>query len=97
LPAFNGDCLIVSFGKKTKKHILIDCGYPQTYEECLKPILLEISNKGECLERMIITHIDSDHIFGTIKFLEENQSKFIEIKQVWHNTYRHLKFIDAIS
>ncbi len=41
---------------------------------------------------MIITHIDSDHISGAIKFIEENnKNKFIEIDEVWFNAYRHLQ------
>lgn len=52
--------------------------------------MVEIANNGECLEKLIITHIDSDHIWGAIPFLKDNQGGFIEIKEVWHNTFRHL-------
>lgn len=89
-PALNGDSILVSYGSDTKKHILIDCGYATTYNTYIKKELLEIASKGECLEKLIITHIDSDHIWGAIPFLKDNQEQFVKIKEVWHNTFRHL-------
>lgn len=42
---------------------------------------------------MVITHIDQDHILGALAFLEENnEAPFIEVKEIWHNSYRHLQF-----
>jgi len=91
-PAKNGDCFLVSLGEQDKKHILIDCGYTETYEEFLKKDLIKISEAGERLNLMIITHIDKDHILGAIKFIEDNnKNKFICIDEVWHNSYRHLQ------
>ena len=89
-PALNGDSLLISYGANEKKHILIDCGYISTYNSYIKRELVEIASNGECLEKLIITHIDSDHIWGAIPFLKDNQERFIEIKEVWHNTFRHL-------
>lgn len=41
---------------------------------------------------MIISHIDSDHISGAIKFIEDNTNEeIIKIDEVWFNTYRHLQ------
>lgn len=89
-PALNGDSLLISYGENKKKHILIDCGYVTTYNTYIKNELIGIANKGEFLEKLIITHIDSDHIWGAIPFLKDNQERFIEVKEVWHNTLRHL-------
>lgn len=89
-PALNGDSILVSYGSNEKKHILIDCGYVTTYKSFIKKALVEIVNNGECLEKLIITHIDSDHIWGALSLLKDNQKKFIKIKEVWHNTFRHL-------
>ena len=89
-PAFNGDSILVSYGSNEKKHILIDCGYVTTYKTFIKKALVEIVNNGECLEKLIITHIDSDHIWGALPLLKDNQKKIIKIKEVWHNTFRHL-------
>lgn len=89
-PALNGDSILVSYGSNEKKHILIDCGYVTTYNTFIKKELVEIANNGECLEKLIITHIDSDHIWGALSLLKDNQKKIIKIKEVWHNTFRHL-------
>lgn len=91
-PAKNGDCFLISFGDKEKKHILIDCGYVNTYEKFLKKDLMNIAQNNEKINLMIVTHIDSDHISGVIKFIEDNnKNKFIEIDEVWFNAYRHLQ------
>lgn len=92
-PAKNGDCFLISFGEieKQKTHLLIDCGYVDTFQNYLKDDLIEIGKGGETLEKLILTHIDADHIQGAIKLLSDNNvEKFISIKEVWHNTYRHL-------
>jgi beta-lactamase superfamily II metal-dependent hydrolase len=92
-PAKNGDCFLVSLGLENRKHTLIDCGYTETYRDFLKKELLNIANNGEAIDLMVITHIDQDHILGALAFLEENNNApFIEIKEIWHNSYRHLQF-----
>jgi len=92
-PAKNGDCFLVSFWETTaeKKHLLIDCGYVDTFQKYLKDDLIKIGESGGTLEKLILTHIDADHIQGAIRLLKDNNAeKFIAIKEVWHNTYRHL-------
>jgi beta-lactamase superfamily II metal-dependent hydrolase len=71
--------------------LLIDSGYVDTYQKYLKNDLIQIGKRGAALEKLILTHIDADHIQGAIRLLKDNNSeKFITIKEVWHNTYRHL-------
>lgn len=91
-PAKKGDCFLVSYGKeKQQKHLLIDCGYTKTVNSYLKGDLIKIGVKREVLEKMILSHIDADHIQGAIKLLKDNNSeRFIEIKEIWHNTFRHI-------
>jgi len=92
-PAKNGDCFLVSFGEteEDKKHLLIDCGYVNTFQAYLKNDLIKIGESGQSLEKLILTHIDADHIQGAIRLLKDNNAEeFITIKEVWHNTYCHL-------
>lgn len=92
-PAKNGDSFLVSYEETTeeKKHLLIDCGYVDTFKNYLKDDLIKIGKSGGTLEKLILTHIDADHIQGAIRLLKDNNAeKFIAIKEVWHNTYRHL-------
>ncbi|WP_416731779.1 MBL fold metallo-hydrolase [Fictibacillus sp. JL2B1089] len=91
-PAKNGDCFLISAGDKVKKHILIDCGYVETYEKYLKKDLLKIAQRKEKINLMVVTHIDADHISGAIKFIEDNnRERYIHIDEVWFNAYRHLQ------
>lgn len=87
LPAKSGDCLVLEFDNKNC--ILIDCGYPVTYEEELKPLLRSLAEKGCRISLMVITHIDEDHISGAVSFLEENgdaeKPRIIPVDEIWHN------------
>lgn len=92
-PAKNGDCFLVSLGAEEKKHILIDCGYAETYKNFLKDELKTIANNNEMIDLMVISHVDQDHILGAISFLEDNnKNPFIKIKEIWYNGYKHLQF-----
>lgn len=92
-PALYGDSFFVQFFNE-KINILIDTGFITTFNQYLKPKLLELDNNGEVLDLLVITHIDADHISGAIRLLEENvsneQANVIRIKNIWHNSYRHI-------
>lgn len=91
-PAENGDCFLISLGEKSRKHILIDCGYADTYHTYLKKDLQELKKLGEKINLFIVSHIDEDHILGAIAFIEDNNKyKNIEIEEVWYNCYRHFQ------
>lgn len=92
-PAKNGDCFLVSLGKEKKTHILIDCGYVETYNNFLKAELETIAKNNEMIDLMVISHVDQDHILGAISFLKDNnENHFIKIGEIWYNSYRHLQF-----
>lgn len=93
-PAEGGDAFLLRFDNK--KNILIDMGYSDTYTNYIKDRLLQLKRQGECIDLLVITHIDKDHIGGAIKFLYENgnvdNANIIDIKEIWHNSYRFLQF-----
>jgi beta-lactamase superfamily II metal-dependent hydrolase len=90
-PARDGDCFLVNYGNNSENHILIDGGRKETYENFLKKRLKEINSKGEEINLLIVTHIDSDHIEGIIELLKENEgfnsSKIVKINEIWHNGF----------
>lgn len=94
-PAQEGDCFLVSLNTDPVTHILIDGGFESTYHEFLKPRLIELSNKGEYLTLVVVTHVDADHIEGILELFSENGSaenpQIIRIDEIWHNSYRHLQ------
>ena len=95
-PAGNGDAFLIS---SAGTNILVDGGYPQTFDKYVVHDLCELSNKGESLDLVITSHIDADHISGLIRFLSLNESftspKIVEIKNIWHNSLRSLTTINS--
>jgi len=93
-PAENGDSFLIRLDNK--KNIMVDMGYIDTYKTYIKKRLMEIKKENQCIDLLIITHIDEDHIEGAIEFLRENGNaenpNIIEIKEIWHNSYRHMQF-----
>ncbi|MEJ8553535.1 MBL fold metallo-hydrolase [Tepidibacter sp. Z1-5] len=102
-PARNGDAFLIRLDNK--KNILVDMGYIDTYKSNIRDSLQKINNENQCIDLLIITHIDEDHIEGAIEFLKENgesnNPNIIEIKEIWYNSYKHLQFdkvkVDNIS
>lgn len=60
-----------------------------------------MAENGEELSLVIVTHVDADHIEGIIELFKENGTAenplIIPIKEVWHNSYRHLNFLKQKS
>lgn len=93
-PAKNGDTFLVSCYGEPNVNILIDLAYSHTYKNFVRLVLRKMNENNENLDLMVVTHIDQDHIAGAISFLEENGScetpNVIKVKEIWHNSYRHL-------
>ena len=102
-PAENGDAFLLRFDNK--KNILIDMGYSDTYRNYIRDRLIALKKEDQLINLLVITHIDEDHIEGAIEFLKENgkadNPNIVEIKEIWHNAYRHLQFnsekVESIS
>ena len=92
LKAYNGDCfLIKTFNSNYDEIIiLIDGGTPSTFNYSLKKELSSISK----INLLILTHIDSDHIGGLIKFFKNSIVDKIEISEIWVN---HPELVDINS
>lgn len=87
LPAFNGDCILLSFEHESnKKNILIDGGVPRTYIRHLKPELEKIVQNGENIDLLIVTHIDDDHIGGIKELYQDTKLNKDFIKEIWFNS-----------
>jgi beta-lactamase superfamily II metal-dependent hydrolase len=97
LPAFHGDCFIISFEDDgLVRNILIDGGPRRTYRRFLKPELEKIITKSEQIDLLIITHIDDDHIGGIIEMFEDVEFIKNVVQEVWFNSGLILStFFDA--
>ncbi|HOZ51742.1 MAG TPA: hypothetical protein PLU17_07795 [Chitinophagaceae bacterium] len=83
LPASFGDSILIEYGNLSKKYILIDGGPYFNFEILIKSIKKIAPNLKE-LELLVITHIDIDHIDGTILLLNQKELPF-KIKEIWFN------------
>ena len=83
LPAYNGDSILIKTFDKNKDEfiILIDGGTSSTFEYSLKKNLNGISK----INLLVLTHIDSDHIGGLIRFFKNSLIDKIEIDDFWIN------------
>lgn len=94
-PAAYGDAFLVTLDTgQEQQHILIDGGFAGTYREHVRPRLIQLAQQGHALDLVVVTHVDADHIAGVISLFEENgpanEPAVIPIREVWHNSYRHL-------
>jgi beta-lactamase superfamily II metal-dependent hydrolase len=83
LPAYNGDSILIRTFDENKEEfiILIDGGTSATFDYSLKKNLNGISK----INLLVLTHIDSDHIGGLIRFFKNSLIDKIEIDEIWMN------------
>jgi hypothetical protein len=90
LPACEGDCLVLSWGEKTIRRILIDGGRLSTAN-----VVLAYANRHglakDAFELFIITHIDRDHIEGAVALLGNDSFRAL-VKEVWFNDRGDLQY-----
>lgn len=94
LAAGHGDALIVRYGDNPVRRILIDGGPWFAYEGDwgIRKRLGELRDRGETnFELLIVTHVDTDHIDGIIKLLQDPELEAIKFKDVWFNGWKHIQ------
>ena len=90
LQAAFGDSLILEFGTTAQKRwVLIDGGPEGTYGGSLRKELKAIADGGGALERVILSHVDGDHIVGLLELFSElrQQTAPIAVAELWHNSF----------
>lgn len=86
LPAGDGDCLILTWGRAGDvRHVVVDGGRAGAWVH-LRPRLQEMADAGERLERLVLTHIDADHIEGLL-LLARDEALPIAPAEVWYNGF----------
>ncbi|HEX6150366.1 hypothetical protein [Nocardioides sp.] len=83
LPARHGDALLVSWGPaEDRAHLLVDGGPASAYPEVSGRISDAVAGDG--LELMVLTHIDADHIEGTL-LLANDAALALDVGEFWFN------------
>ncbi|MEP6598671.1 MAG: MBL fold metallo-hydrolase [Actinomycetota bacterium] len=83
LPAKHGDAILLTWGPLGERHhLLIDGGPGSAYPE-VRARLQEVASQGH-LDLLVLTHIDADHIEGTL-LLTNDADLNIGIEEYWFN------------
>ncbi|OEH85571.1 hypothetical protein BHU72_01875 [Desulfuribacillus stibiiarsenatis] len=85
LKALHGDCLIITFGPKQDKFILIDGGIGKECYRSIKEFIKSLKEMNATLRLLILTHIDSDHIDGILRLFSESDFDTKIIDRMWFN------------
>lgn len=86
LPAGHGDALVIEYGTPTDKHhILIDAGTIHTWPAVRNRLK---QRRKDRYEVFIVTHVDEDHIGGSISLLDDPDLKH-RLDHVWFNGFIH--------
>ncbi len=87
LAAEHGDCIVVSYGVGGKTfRLVVDAGVAKTADR-LKRVLKQ--GDDAVWELLVVTHVDLDHIGGTLGLLED-ASIASRFQDIWFNGRQHL-------
>jgi beta-lactamase superfamily II metal-dependent hydrolase len=90
LPAGYGDALVLRYGRSSSRvayTIVIDGGPAES--SSLEPVGARL-RQLPAIDLLVVTHVDVDHIGGTVKLLED-PAIGRAVKAVWFNCYKHLE------
>src|SRR6185369_10961481 len=91
LKAAWGDCLWIEYGDRTRPfRIMIDGGITATYKS-VKRRVLELPKDKRYIDLFVITHIDEDHIAGSVKLLGRLNELGLTFGDIWFNGYEHME------
>jgi beta-lactamase superfamily II metal-dependent hydrolase len=90
LPARQGDCLWISYGRWDRPHYLVIDGGPERSGTLRKHVQAHLDTKGTLhIDLLVVTHVDNDHIGGVLEMLEDLPPG-VTFGDIWFNAYRHL-------
>lgn len=93
LQAEFGDCLLLEYGTASESHFtLIDGGPPTTYDRHLRSVLETVKAAGAGLDRVVLSHVDNDHVTGLLDYFAELRTPDAEaalpkVGGLWHNSF----------
>jgi hypothetical protein len=92
LPAENGDCLWIEYGRRgALRTVVIDGGTAAAGPTLIKRAEAALRRgRGELeIDLLVVTHIDNDHIAGMVEFFRWLPTS-VTINDVWFNGWKHL-------
>lgn len=92
LPAAHGDALWIEYGDPKKpRRIVINGGPAPTYQQGLRERSLKVPGAKRRIDQFVVTHIDCDHIDGSLILLQEAKALNVRFGEVWFNAWEQLK------
>src|SRR5689334_23186251 len=92
LPAQHGDAIWIEYGSLKSPHrIVIDGGPASSYKAGLGKRVRMLAEGKRQIDLLVITHIDADHIDGSIILLQEADELGVQFGEIWFNGWRHIK------
>ena len=103
--ARKGDCLILHYGSKEDRHLVVIDGGPKTvYNRHLRPRLeqirkdLELSDDESLpIDLLMVSHVDDDHIQGILDLMRELKNTrtthtfpLVQVLGFWHNSFESI-------
>ncbi len=87
VPAGHGDCILLQYGTRLQSHwVLVDGGPIHSY-----PALRQrIQSCTRTLQLLVVTHVDSDHVDGIVRLLQDSSVNLI-VRDIWFNGWRQLR------
>jgi len=94
LAARQGDALWIEWGTKPWR-LLVDMG-TASVGKALRQRIAALPREQRRLEALVVTHVDEDHIGGTLPALvDEGRLEGFEIGDTWFNGWPHLQDVTA--
>lgn len=93
LNAGHGDAILITYGDDDATHrVIVDGGPYYSYDDPggLFDRLSELPEDERHIELLVMTHIDTDHIDGVIRLLQE-QALGLTFGDIWFNGWKHVQ------
>ncbi|WP_442579088.1 ComEC/Rec2 family competence protein [Mesorhizobium sp. ASY16-5R] len=95
LQAQFGDSLILEFGTRARtRYLLVDGGPPGNFAANLDAALNGIIGEGGKIERIVLSHIDNDHVIGLLDLFAAMEDDAVSgrpprvrVGGLWHNSF----------
>lgn len=89
LPALDGDCLLLSWGDEGPLHHMVFDGGRKGAYAYLQDELAVIKKAGEKLDLYVLSHVDADHIEGSLAYFDDVNRPLLP-EQVWYNGFEEM-------
>jgi beta-lactamase superfamily II metal-dependent hydrolase len=103
IQAAEGDCLLLEADVAGKSAtILIDGGPRGVYRKDLAPVLDDVAARGRRLDRVVLSHVDADHVAGLIDLFAAlrdgpaaTRPVSVRTDGLWHNQFSQVLDTDG--